>query len=98
MSGATQNQEAGHPVPSAKAAAIRRHSHPAVLPTLIDVETLAQSLGVSVRHVRRLVDERRIPFVKVGRFVRFDVDQVASWVDKNRVDQSRPAMTRAGGR
>ena len=67
------------------------------LPTLIDMDTLAQSLGVSIRHLRRLVDERRIPFVKVGRYVRFDVTDVAAWVDDHRVPVFRcePVVTTA---
>jgi excisionase family DNA binding protein len=76
----------------------RRQRSAIALPRLVDAETLAQSLGVGIRHVRRLVDERRIPFVKVGRYVRFDVEQIAAWVDANRVDQHRPALVRAPGR
>jgi excisionase family DNA binding protein len=68
------------------------------LPRLIDVGALADMLGVGDRLIRRLVDERRIPFVKVGRYVRFDVDEVAQWVDENRVAQCRPALTTRRGR
>ena len=39
------------------------------LPELIDITTLADRLGDSERHIRRLVAERRIPFLKVGRYV-----------------------------
>jgi len=42
------------------------------LPLLLDIEGVAEVLGVSVRHVRRLVAERRIPYVKWGRFLRFE--------------------------
>ena len=56
------------------------------LPTLVDIDTVAGHLGVSVRHIRRLIDERRIPFVKVGRHVRFDVEAIAGWVDAHRTD------------
>ena len=72
------------------------------LPTLVDIDTVAGHLGVSVRHIRRLIDERRIPFVKVGRHVRFDVEAIAEWVDAHRTDVldrrviERP--TRGGGR
>ena len=37
---------------------------PTAVPELIDIETLANRLGDSVRHVRRLVAERRIPYLK----------------------------------
>jgi len=55
------------------------------LPSLLDVEGVAEVLGVSVRYVRRLVAERRIPYVKWGRYLRFDPDELASWIDESRV-------------
>lgn len=54
-------------------------------PRLLDIEGVADRLGVAVRHVRRLVAERRIPFVKWGHLLRFDPDQIADWVDAARV-------------
>ena len=55
------------------------------LPRLLDIEGVAVSLGVSVRHVRRLVAERRIPFVKWGKLLRFDAAEIARWLDAQRV-------------
>jgi excisionase family DNA binding protein len=55
--------------------------------SLWDVEDLAERLCVSERFVRRLVAERRIPYVKVGRFVRFDPADVADWLRTARVPQ-----------
>lgn len=52
---------------------------------LISIDDLAVTLGVSVRHVRRLVSERRIPFHKWGRLLRFDADEVARWIEAARV-------------
>ncbi len=40
------------------------------LPRLLSIGQLAERLGTTRRHVRRLVGERRVPFVKVGRLVR----------------------------
>lgn len=40
---------------------------------LLDVTGAAQRLGVPVRFVRRLVAERRVRYVKLGRYVRFDL-------------------------
>ena len=51
------------------------------LPQLVSIDDLAAHLGVSVRHIRRLVSERRIPFHKWGRLLRFDVDEVVAWLD-----------------
>lgn len=65
------------------------------LPDLIDVETLARHLGVTVHHVRRLVQERRIPYLKVGVFVRFDPEEVGCWLEERRVPdrEKRPARS-----
>ena len=52
--------------------------------TLMDLEEVAQRLGVAPRHVRRLVAERRIPFVKWGHLLRFDPVTIDSWVDEHR--------------
>ena len=55
---------------------------------LIDVGALAERLGVDVRFVRRLVDERRIPFYKVGKHVRFDPTDIDEWIADRRVAAS----------
>lgn len=55
------------------------------LPTLLDIPVLAERLGTSERHLRRLVDEKRIPYLKLGHFIRFDVAEVARWLDRCRI-------------
>ncbi|MHB8439619.1 MAG: helix-turn-helix domain-containing protein [Acidimicrobiales bacterium] len=52
---------------------------------LIDMDEVARFLATTARHVRRLVQERRIPFIKVGKFIRFDEDEIHAWVDASRV-------------
>jgi len=64
------------------------HPHPAPV-GLIDVAEVAARLGATVRFVRRLVAERRISYVKVGKFVRFDPAEVEAWIDDHRVGQLR---------
>ncbi|HSH23720.1 MAG TPA: helix-turn-helix domain-containing protein [Acidimicrobiales bacterium] len=51
------------------------------LPHLLRIEELAKRLGVSVRHLRRLVQERRIPSLKFGHYVMFDESEIATWLD-----------------
>lgn len=51
---------------------------------LWDIRTVAARLGVQVRHVRRLVSERRIPFIKWGRLLRFDPAEIECWLDSAR--------------
>ncbi len=61
---------------------------PVELPKLLCIDELAERLGVTRRHVRRLVAEKRVPYMKVGRFVRFDPAAIASWLDESRVTVS----------
>lgn len=51
---------------------------------LLSIDQLAQRLGITVRHVRRLVAERRVPYYKVGRLVRFDPDEIGEWLRDRR--------------
>ncbi len=53
-------------------------------PELIDVLTLADLLGVKVRYVRRMVAERRVPTVKLGHLVRFDLAEIRRWLEEQR--------------
>lgn len=53
--------------------------------TLIDIAGAAEQLGVSVRYLRRLVSQRRIPYVKLGHYVRFDPAEIDEWIDRARV-------------
>ena len=64
---------------------------PTPLPALIEIVTLADHLGVDVRHVRRLVSERRIPFIKWGHLLRFDPDEIAEWLAAKRQQPDRRA-------
>jgi len=61
------------------------------LPHLIDLLAVAQRLGVNQRHIRRLVAERRIPFVKWGHLLRFDPVEIDGWVDEHRRESGESA-------
>ena len=51
---------------------------PEALPQLLTIDQLAERLGVSIRHIRRLVAERRVPYLKVGWLVRFDPAEITA--------------------
>jgi excisionase family DNA binding protein len=65
-------------------------SGPDVVPKLLTMDELAERLGVTHRHVRRLVAEKRVPYLKVGRFIRFDPAQIAAWLERSRVSPLPP--------
>lgn len=60
---------------------------PVVVPVLLDINGVAAHLGVNVRHVRRLVAERRIPYVKWGHLLRFDPVELVDWIDAARAER-----------
>lgn len=55
---------------------------------LLDIEGAAEHLTVSVRFMRTLVAERRIPYLKVGKFIRFDRADLDDWLDRCRIDEA----------
>jgi excisionase family DNA binding protein len=65
-----------------KHAPSRQQSEP--LPTLVDIQAVALSLGISARQVRRFVAEGQIPFIRVGHSIRFDPDELRQWIDDRR--------------
>jgi excisionase family DNA binding protein len=59
---------------------------------LLTVAQVAERLGTTERFPRRLIAERRIEFVKVGRHVRITESALARFIDAGRVEP----MTSAG--
>lgn len=53
-------------------------------PSLMDLPAVAERLGVNERHIRRLVAERRIPYLKWGHLLRFDPVDIDAWLDEAR--------------
>ena len=58
---------------------------------LLTVEAAAERMSASVRFVRRLIAQRRIEFVKVGRHVRISESALAEFIDAGRVQPMTPA-------
>ena len=53
---------------------------------LLTVDQAAEMLGTTVRFPRRLIAERRIRFVKVGRHVRIPASAIAEYIEASTVD------------
>ncbi|MFD5749917.1 excisionase family DNA-binding protein [Streptomyces sp. NPDC127033] len=65
---------------------------------LLTVDEAAERLGTGVRFVRRLVAERRIVFVKVGRHVRIAESALTAYIEAHTVQptrRGRPSYGRA---
>ncbi|KOT42046.1 DNA-binding protein [Streptomyces caelestis] len=61
---------------------------------LLTVAQVAERLGTGVRFARRLIEERRIRYVKVGRHVRIPESAVRDYLAAHTVEPVR--LRRAG--
>jgi excisionase family DNA binding protein len=52
---------------------------------LLTVEAAAERLDTTVRFIRRLIAERRIEFVRVGRHVRITESALADFIEAGKV-------------
>jgi excisionase family DNA binding protein len=56
---------------------------------LLSVAQVAERLGTTTRFPRRLITERRITFVRVGRHVRIPESALSAFIETNTVQPSR---------
>lgn len=59
-------------------------------PVLLTLEQAAERLCTSVRFLRRLRAERRLPFVKLGKHLRVSVADLDAFIAACREDPARP--------
>ena len=57
--------------------------------SLLDIKEAADRLGTTERHIRALIADRKIAYIKVGGLVRFDPSALDAWIKANTV----PAVT-----
>ena len=62
---------------------------------LIGVTEAAQYTGLSVHTVYTMVSQRRIPYVKVGRLTKFDLQAIDAWISQHSVKPHRMTLTRS---
>ena len=65
---------------------------------LLTVDGAAERLSTSPRFVRRLIAERRIEFVRIGRHVRISEATLADFIAAGRVEPMTLATVRARAR
>ena len=52
---------------------------------LVNTQELAKYIGITEGTARVWCCHKKIPYVKVGRLVRFDLDDIDAWVNKSKV-------------
>jgi excisionase family DNA binding protein len=66
---------------------MKGRSTPMTRGRLLTVEAAAEHMSTSVRFIRRLIAERRIEFVRVGRHVRISQSALADFIQAGRVER-----------
>jgi len=54
---------------------------------LVNVKQLSESTGLSVFTLYSWINQKRIPYVKVGRLVRFDPRKIEKWIEEKTVEE-----------
>jgi excisionase family DNA binding protein len=62
----------------------------------MDSRQAAEYLGITERWLRRARAERRVPFVKMGKFVRYRPDDLDEWLDRQKIDDLAEPRPGAG--
>lgn len=52
---------------------------------LIDVKGVSEILNISTNTIYCWVGQRKIPYVKLGRLVKFDLQAIEKWVEEKAV-------------
>jgi excisionase family DNA binding protein len=54
---------------------------------LISLKTLAELLCVKESWLKSMIFKRKIPFVKVGKHIRFKEDEIQKWVEDRKIQE-----------
>jgi excisionase family DNA binding protein len=54
---------------------------------LLSIDEAAKLLGVKRSTLYAWVSQRRIPYLKVGRLVRFRAEEIDKWLERNKVEE-----------
>jgi len=56
---------------------------------LLDIDAISRRASIPMRMARRLVAERRLPVVKIGRYVRVRASDLEAYLDANTQEGAR---------
>ena len=65
----------------------RHHGHPLMgTQRLVDINAVAVYLSLTPAAISHMVQRHQIPFVRLGRRVRFDLRQIDRWVERQQFE------------
>jgi len=53
---------------------------------LLEIKELSAYLGVKVNTLYSWVNQQKIPYVKINRLVRFEIQRIDEWLEKKAVE------------
>ena len=53
---------------------------------LLNKTQVAELLGFKIYTIDAWVSQRRIPYIKLGRLVRFNPDEIEKWIEEKRIE------------
>ena len=53
---------------------------------LLSPQELSDVLSISIETVYAWTSQKRIPYIKMGRLVRFNMDEVNKWLERQKVE------------
>ena len=53
---------------------------------MLDIHELAGELKISESGIYQWVNQRKIPFVRIGRCLRFDSEDIQKWLKEKKVE------------
>ena len=55
-------------------------------PILFEIDQAAEYLNVSVRMIRRMVEEKRVAYIKIGKLIRIDKRDIDAYLAAQRIE------------
>ena len=59
-------------------------------PKLLTVKEVSAITGLAPDTIYKMVSQRRIPFVKLGRLIKFEQEAIEAWIDEQSVKPMAP--------
>ncbi len=59
---------------------------------LCDIKELSSYLKVSIPEIRKLVRERRIPNLRIGKMIKFDLVSINNWLEELEKQQAKKSV------
>ena len=60
---------------------------------LIDIKTASELLGIKLSRMRVAVFKGEVPYIKIGRLIRFNPIELETWIEAK---SQKPASTKGG--